>query len=76
MAEQTPQGIFVVHLRSDSDVGRRHLVGRVEHVKSGHDAPFHCVEDLLAFMGRHLESASSQPSDAEREGEHARTQTR
>ena len=59
MAEQTPQGIFVVHLRSDSDVGCRRLVGRVEHVKSGHDEPFDSVEDLLAFMERHVTSESS-----------------
>ena len=62
MAEQTPEGIFVVHLRSDSDVGRRHLVGRVEHVKSGQDAPFDSIEDLLAFMERHVASESSHPS--------------
>ena len=64
MAEQRPEGIFVVHLRSDSDVQRRLLVGRVEHVKSGHDEPFDSVDDLLAFMERHVESESSHPKEA------------
>ena len=63
MAEQTSEGIFVVHLRSDSDVGRRHLVGRVEHVKSGHDELFDSVEELLAFIERHVASENSHPSE-------------
>jgi len=64
MAEQTPQGIFVVHLRSDSDLARRRLVGRVEHVKSGHDESFDSVEELLAFMEKHVESESLHPKEA------------
>ena len=54
MAEQTPRGMFVVHVRSDSDVERQLLVGRVEHVMSGEDASFASLEDLLAFIGRYL----------------------
>src|SRR5262249_36245413 len=68
MAEQTPQGIFVVHLRSDSDVGRHRLVGRVEHLKSGHDEPFDSVEDLLAFMERHVASEGSHPDENAKRG--------
>jgi hypothetical protein len=64
MAEQTPQGIFIVHLRSDSDVGRRRLIGRVEHVKSGQDEPFETIEDLLAFMEKHAGNESSHPGES------------
>jgi hypothetical protein len=54
MAEQTPQGMFVVHVRSDSDLGRGHVVGRVEHVMSGDDGLFRSLEALLAFMKTHV----------------------
>jgi hypothetical protein len=54
MAEQTPQGMFVVHVRSDSDLDRAHVVGRVEHVMSGDDELFASLEGLLAFMKRHV----------------------
>ena len=64
MAEQRPEGIFVVHLRSDSDVHERRLVGRVEQVKSGHDELFDSFDELLAFMERHVESESSHPNEA------------
>ena len=49
----TPEGMFVVHLRSDSEVGRQHLVGRVEHLVSGDNEPFASLEELIAFMARH-----------------------
>ena len=48
-----PAGIFVIHLRSDSDLSRQHAVGRVEHVMSGDSAPFVSLAALLAFMDRH-----------------------
>jgi hypothetical protein len=54
----TPGGIFVIHLRSDSDVSRKHLIGRVEHVKSGDSEAFVSLGDLLAFMDRHATEAS------------------
>jgi len=54
MAEQIPQGMFVVHVRSDSDLGRGHVVGRVEHVMSGDDAVFGSLEALLAFIKSHV----------------------
>ena len=54
----TPAGIFVIHLRSDSDVSREHLIGRVEHVKSGDREAFVSLGDLLAFMARHATEAS------------------
>jgi hypothetical protein len=63
MAEQTPQGMFVLHVRSDSDLGRGHVVGRVEHVMSGDDALVGSLEGLLAFLKTHL-APTSQPRDA------------
>ena len=53
-----PEGIFVIHVRSDSDPARRHLVGRVEHVKSGDSEQFASLEALLAFVDRHMRSAA------------------
>ena len=59
----TPAGIFVIHLRSDSDLSRQHVIGRVEHVMSGDSAPFASFADLLAFIGRHaVEAANDQPT--------------
>ena len=53
-----PEGIFVVHLRSDSVPGRQHLVGRVEHVKSGDSEQFASLAALLAFIERHMVGAA------------------
>jgi len=50
--------MFVIHLRSDSDLSRQHLIGRVEHVKSGDSEAFVSLADLLAFMDRHAAEAS------------------
>jgi hypothetical protein len=58
----TPAGIFVIHLRSDSDLSRQHLIGRVEHVKSGDSEAFVSLAELLAFMDRH----AAEASDAQR----------
>jgi hypothetical protein len=48
-----PEGIFVVQLRSDSDAERQHLIGRVEHLKSGESVQFDSLAALLGFIGRH-----------------------
>jgi len=53
----TPERMFVIHLRSDSAVARRHLVGRVEHVMSGDSERFASLDALLAFLDRHLANA-------------------
>src|SRR5262245_31782024 len=50
----TPAGIFVVHMRSDSDPSRQQLMGRIEHVMSGASEPFASLEGLLGFIGRYL----------------------
>ena len=62
MAEQTPQGMFVLHVRSDSDLGRGHVVGRVEHVMSGDDELFGSLEVLLVFVKTHV-APTSPPRD-------------
>jgi len=58
----TPAGIFVIHLRSDSDLSRQHLIGRVEHVMSGDSEAFGSLGELLVFMDRH----AAEVPDAQR----------
>ena len=53
-----PEGIFVLHLRSDSAAAVERLVGRVEHVKSGESEPFTSLAALLAFIDRHTAPAA------------------
>jgi len=64
----TPEGMFVIHLRSDSAAARQHLVGRIEHVKSGDCEPFASLAALLGFIDRHVagHSAAAGSSDPER----------
>ena len=49
-----PDGIFVIHVRSDSAAVRQHLVGRVEHVRSGDSEQFASLPALLGFIDRHV----------------------
>ena len=49
----TTSGIFVIQLRADSDLGRRQLYGRIEHVMSGQSEPFVGLSAMLDFMARH-----------------------
>jgi len=53
-----PDGIFVIHLRSDSAAARQHLIGRVEHLKSGDSEQFPSLAALLGFIDRHVGSAA------------------
>ncbi len=50
-----PEGTFVIQLRSDSDLERRQLSGRVEHVMSGESEPFASLDALLSFLARSLD---------------------
>ena len=59
----TPDGIFVIQLRSDSAAAAQHLVGRVEHLKSGNSEPFASLTALLGFIARH----ASPAEDADRQ---------
>jgi hypothetical protein len=45
---------FVVHFRTDSNVTRGPIEGRVEHVISGQSMHFESLEELLTFMARVL----------------------
>lgn len=73
-ASLTPEGTFVIQLRADSDVPRRRLSGRVEHLMSGSSAPFTSLAGLLAFMGRHSKterarrSGTAAPDEEDRHG--------
>ena len=49
-----PDGIFVLHLRSDSAPTGQHLVGRVEHLKSGDSESFASLVALLRFIDRYV----------------------
>ena len=62
-----PEGTFVIQVRSDSDVARQHLVGRVEHVKSGNNEAFTSLPALLRFIDRHV--TASKPSSARKKKE-------
>ncbi len=56
-AEMTPLSVhwaFVVHFRTNTDIARGNIAGRVEHVVSGQSTHFDSLEDLLAFMARVL----------------------
>jgi hypothetical protein len=55
--EKTPLSVhraFVVHFRTNSNVARGPIEGRVEHVVSGQSTHFDSLEELLAFMARVL----------------------
>jgi hypothetical protein len=52
---------FVVHFRTDTDMTRGHITGRVEHVVSGQSAHFDSLEELLEFMARVLASVRAPP---------------
>ena len=45
---------FVVHFRTDSNVTRGPIEGRVEHVISGQSTHFDSLEELLSFITRVL----------------------
>jgi hypothetical protein len=45
---------FVVHLRTNSNIARRRVAGRVEHVVSGQGTHFQSLDELLAFMAHML----------------------
>ncbi len=47
---------FVVHVRLNSDIARKRVAGRVEHVVSGQATHFQSLDELLAFMAHVLAS--------------------
>jgi hypothetical protein len=56
-----PKGTFVIQLRSDSDLLRGRVSGRVEHVVSGDSEPFTSLKNLLAFMARYSGAGAAAP---------------
>ena len=67
----TPEGVFVIHLRSDSAAATQHLVGLVEHVKSGSSEAFGSLDALLRFIERHVsdDPTPAARTDRDRRGE-------
>jgi hypothetical protein len=51
---------FVVQVRPSTPDGSPTYGGRVEHLVSGESAPFHSLEELLAFMTRVLTAVQPQ----------------
>ena len=62
-----PDGMFVIHLRSDSAAARQHLVGRVEHVKSGDTESFASLAALLGFIDRHVAAVAAPTTHSDSE---------
>ena len=63
----TPEGTFVIQLRSNSNVERGRLRGRVEHVISGQSVQFADLNSLLAFMARCAPAQSGAAGKAKKE---------
>ena len=57
----SPHRAFVVQFRTETDVARGCVKGRVEHVMSGQAAHFASVEELLAFIERVLATMRAPP---------------
>ena len=60
----------MVQLRSDSDLRRRRLRGRVEHVMSGHSEHFTSLDRLLTFMARYAAPAGAEIESVTKEDPH------
>jgi hypothetical protein len=45
---------FVVHFRTNTNIGHGQVAGRVEHVVSGQNTHFDSLEELLTFITRVL----------------------
>jgi hypothetical protein len=61
---------FVVYFRTDSNVARGPIEGRVEPVVSGQATHFASLEELLAFIGRVLTTVRAPPSQAGNNWQH------
>ncbi len=65
---------FVVHFRTNSDVARGHVAGRVEHVVSGQATHFSSLEELLAFIAQVLATVRAPPRWRPRGRTHSHSQ--
>jgi hypothetical protein len=57
----SPYRAFVVQFRTETDIARGCVTGRVEHVVSGQATHFASIEELLAFIGRVLSTIRAPP---------------
>jgi hypothetical protein len=57
---------FVVQYNGEADVSRRHVSGRVEHVRSGRRQRFASEQEMLAFVARILREGEKAEGQAEK----------
>ena len=57
----SPYRAFVVQFRTETNVARGQVSGRVEHVVSGQATHFTSVKELLAFIGHVLSTVRAPP---------------
>jgi len=57
----SPSRAFVVQFRTETDISREQIAGRVEHVLSGQATHFASLEELLAFFERMLATVRAPP---------------
>jgi hypothetical protein len=57
----SPYRAFVVQFRTETDVARGHIIGRVEHVVSGQATRFASLVELLAFCRDVLATVRAPP---------------
>jgi hypothetical protein len=55
---------FVVQFRAETDAGRGHVVGRIEHVASRETASFQSWAEMQAFMAQVLLQDRANPPEA------------
>jgi hypothetical protein len=51
---------FVIRFDSNTDIESGRIEGKVEHVASYKTTRFHCLDELLSFVGRVLEEVSAE----------------
>lgn len=57
----SPQHAFVLQFYPETNVERKHFVGRVEHVVSGQAARFGSLDALMTFLERVLTEIRTAP---------------
>jgi hypothetical protein len=51
---------FVLQLGTDTDVTRRHFVGRIEEVDTGRELRFNSTDELLTFLAECFDKSRMQ----------------
>jgi hypothetical protein len=54
------QGAFLLHLQGEADLPAGRLLGRVEHLQTGHCIRFATLEQLLSFLSGEM---AAPPAD-------------